>query len=640
MSKHLHRINSPADLKRLSPSQLDALAAEIRELLVDTVSKTGGHLAPNLGVVELTIALHRTLDPPQDKIVWDVSHQSYVHKLLTGRRDQIGTLRQEGGLSGFCRRCESEYDAFGAGHGSTSISAALGLAQARDLAGRRERVVAVIGDGALMGGLALEGLNQAGQLGTDLLVVLNDNEMSISPTVGAMARHLSRFRADPHLQSLRQELRDLMKYLPLGDAVVELADRFEEGVRHVVVPGALFEALGFTYLGPIDGHNIGELMGLLERAKELRGPVLLHVLTVKGKGYGPAEKDPREFHGTTPFDAATGRAERPQGAPTYSHVFGDTMLELAARDERVVAITAAMMDGTGLDGFAARYPDRCFDVGMCEEHAVTFAAGLACAGRRPVVAVYSTFLQRAYDQIVHDVCLQGLPVVFALDRAGVVGDDGPTHHGLFDIAYLRHIPGMVCMAPKDASELRHMLATALKLDGPCALRYPRGETENAALEEELNELQVGRAQRLRDGADATILALGPPVWPALRAAEKAESLGLRVGVVNLRFIKPLDREAILAAAQETHRLVTVEEGCLAGGCGSAVLELLQEAGSTDVRVHRIGVPDEFVEQGEVSRLRRRLGLDEEGILASVVELCRNETGSACRPAGRRREGGP
>jgi len=620
MNSLLDRISSPSDLRVLKPPELQRLAAEIRETLVRVVSRTGGHLAPNLGVVELTIALHLVLDSPQDKIVWDVSHQSYVHKLLTGRRERFDTLRQPGGLSGFARRDESDHDPYGAGHGSTAISAAAGLAKARDLRGGTERIVAVVGDGALTGGLAWEGINQVGDLGTDLLIVLNDNEMSISHNVGALAAYLSRIRVDPSYRSLKREVAALMNRLPLGPAMVEFADKLEEGVRHLVVPGALFEHLGFTYLGPLDGHDLEALRAMLEQAVTVSGPVLLHVQTQKGKGYAPAERNPRHFHGTGPFDPETGEPAASSGPPTYSQVLGSTMVELAERDERIVAITAAMTDGTGLDVLAERFPTRCFDVGMCEEHAVTFAAGLAAAGARPLVAVYSTFLQRSYDQVVHDVCLQGLPVVLALDRAGLAGDDGPTHHGAFDVSYLRHVPNLVGMAPRDEAELRQMLATAFDLDCPVAVRYPRGAGIGADLDQDLNRLEVGRAEVLRPGADVAILALGSRVWPAVRAAEAAAAQGVDVAVVNARFFRPLDAETVLDLARATGRLITVEENVLAGGFGSAVLELLADHGVTDVRVRRLGLPDRFIEQGHADDLLAEAGLDQEGILRAVLEL--------------------
>jgi 1-deoxy-D-xylulose-5-phosphate synthase len=624
MDSLLDGIDSPRDLLTLDTSELRKLSEEIRDELVATVSRTGGHLAANLGVVELTIALHLVLDSPPDKIIWDVGHQSYVHKLLTGRRERFGTLRQRGGLSGFATRAEGEQDPYGAGHGSTSISAALGFVKARDLRGGNERVVAVIGDGALSSGLAFEGLNHAGDLGADLLVVLNDNEMSISRNVGAMATYLSRIRLDPGYRTLKREVASLMQRLPLGDAMVELADKFEEGVRNLVVPGALFEHLGFTYLGPIDGHDVEALRELLEQAVSLSGPVLFHIQTEKGKGYRPAERDPRAFHGTPPFDPDTGRPRDAKGPPAYGEVMGSTAVELARDNDKIVAITAAMMDGTGLDVFADEFPDRCFDVGMCEEHAVTFAAGLAAAGFRPLVAVYSTFLQRAYDQLLHDVCLQRLPVVFVLDRAGLVGDDGPTHHGVFDLSYLRHLPHMVCMAPRDEAELRQMLATAFDLDGPVAIRYPRGAGPGASLDQDLNRLEVGRAEIVRPGDDAAIVAVGSRVQPALHAAEAAEADGLRVAVVNARFVKPLDAETIMRLAGTTGRLMTVEENVLAGGFGSAVLELLADKGLVDVVVRRLGLPDRFIEHGATDALLAEIGLDQAGILQAVRELCSQE----------------
>jgi 1-deoxy-D-xylulose-5-phosphate synthase len=622
MTSLLNRVQSPADLKVMSREELVQLADEVRKTIIRTVSATGGHLAPNLGAVELTIALHRTFDSPRDKLVWDVGHQCYTHKLLTGRREEFSRIRQHDGPSGFPRRSESKHDVFGAGHGSTSISAALGFATARDLRAGHEHVVAVIGDGALTGGMAFEALNHAGSRKVDLLVVLNDNEMSIGRSVGALAAYLSRIRAElvePTVRRARRDMERLLQHMPGGDTMLLAMDRLRDGMKQLVVPGMLFEQLGFTYLGPIDGHDIPGLLAMLEHAKRLRGPVMLHVLTTKGKGYDPAECDPQRFHGTRPFAVENGLCEVTEGPPTYSQVFGDTLCELAARDERVVAISAAMVAGTGLQKFQQRFPDRCFDVGMSEEHAVTFAAALAASGLRPVVAIYSTFLQRSYDQILHDVALQGLPVVFALDRAGLVGDDGPTHHGAFDLSYLRTAPGMTIMTPRDEAQLRDMLATALACEGPAALRYPRGQGTGADLSGRPRVLPVGEAEVLREGGDATILAVGTMVKEAVAAADLLAEQGVEAAVVDARFVKPLDEALILERAARGP-LVTVEENALVGGFGAAVVELLQDRSLSSCRVARRGFPDRFIEHGDGAQLRAALRLDAAGIAAATARL--------------------
>jgi len=524
MTSRLSQIRSPKQLKSLSPAELRELAEEIRQKIIATVSETGGHLASNLGVVELTLALHYVLDSPRDRIVWDVGHQCYAHKLLTGRGEGFCQLRQHGGISGFTSRSESDHDCFGAGHGSTSISAALGLAKARDLRKSNERIVAVIGDGALTGGLAFEGMNQAGDLGANLTVVLNDNNMSIAGNVGALSAHLAMIRANvtPAMRHAREELARVLERLPMGQSLVLAMDRFRDGVKGLLIQQMLFDHLGFTCLGPIDGHNLEDLIQILHQAVRLPGPVLVHAVTRKGKGYPPAERNPRKFHSTAPFDPATGEPRSRLTRPSYSAVFGDALVQMGERDESVVAITAAMLDGTGVERFNRRFPHRTFDVGLCEEHAVTFAAGLAAAGMRPVVAVYSTFLQRAYDQILHDVCLQNLPVVFAIDRAGIVGDDGPTHHGVFDLSYLRHIPNMTVMAPADEGELRDMLLTALTLNGPCALRYPRGPGVGVDLEREPVRLEVGKGELLRSGRDVALVAIGSMVQAARAAGRSGD----------------------------------------------------------------------------------------------------------------------
>jgi len=596
---------------------LEQLAAEIRKELVDTVSETGGHLAPNLGVVELTLALHLVFDSPRDRIVWDVGHQSYVHKLVTGRKSTFRELRRWGGLSGFPRPDESEHDHFTVGHASTSISTALGLALARDLAGEDYAVAAVIGDGAMTGGLAFEAMNHAGNLRTNLVVVLNDNEMSIARNVGALSGYLNRLRTDPKYTHGKDELEYLLKRIPaIGPKVFHLADRLKDSLKYLVVPGMFFEELGFLYLGPVDGHNVTALTEVLRRAKKRSGPVLVHVLTRKGRGYAPAERDPDKFHGPGPFDRQTGALKTKSAVPTYTDVFGRTLVQLAGEDPRIVAITAAMPSGTGLTGFAQVYPQRFFDVGIAEAHAVTLAAGLAKGGARPVVAVYSTFLQRAFDSVMHDVCLNRLPVVLAVDRAGIVGEDGPTHHGLFDISFLRALPGLTIMAPGDEDELRHMLKTALTLPGPSVIRYPRGSGTGVALNDNPRILPLGHARLLQEGRDLTLVALGNMVKPALEAAQLLARDGILADVVDARFVKPLDRDTILGRAAATGCLVTVEEHVLSGGFGSAVLEAAQEA-RLSARVLRLGVADRFVEHGSQAVLREVHGLTGPGIAEAV-----------------------
>ena len=621
MSRLLDNITSPRDLRDLSTNQLDELAGEIREEILGTVSRTGGHLASNLGIVELTIALHRTLESPKDKIVWDVGHQCYVHKLLTGRRERFHTLRQHGGLSGFPTPTESPHDVFGAGHGSTSISAALGLAKARDLQHGTEKVVAVIGDGALTGGMAFEALNQAGALKANMLVVLNDNEMSIARNVGGLSAYLSSLRAavvEPLVRRAREDVAALLQHVPLGAQMLEAMDRTRDAVKQLVVPGMLFEELGFTYLGPIDGHSIPDLLEVLEHALTLPGPVILHAITRKGTGYPPAEEAPRNFHGTPAFELETGQPRSAAGGERYSNVFGRMLVKLARQDPRVVGVTAAMLDGTGMELLREVLPERCFDVGMAEQHAVTFAAGLAAAGMRPFVALYSTFAQRAYDQLIHDVCLQNLPVTLVLDRAGLVGDDGPTHHGAFDLSYLRHIPNLTVMAPKDEAELCRMLVTASERTGPCAIRYPRGAGPGTPVPEVPEALEVGQAEVLAEGEDVLILAIGAAVQTAVVAAERLREEGLGTAVVNARFAKPLDGGLICDLAARIRRVVTIEEGAVAGGFGSSVMELLADSGLNGVLVHRLGLPDRFVEHGDTAVLLENLGLDAE----SLYETCR------------------
>jgi len=618
-------MKSSADIRALHDPQRQQLADEIRATIIDTVARTGGHLASNLGAVDLAIALHSVFDSPRDKIIWDVSHQCYAHKLLTGRRDEFPTLRQGGGISGFTKREESEHDAFGAGHASTSISAALGLAKARDLRGGEGHVVAVIGDGALTGGLALEGMNNAEPLRTNVMVVLNDNRMSISENVGGLALHLSKLRMAPIYKRVESRAKELVERMPAGRTLARTAEGLSHGVTRLLgsQTGVLFEELGFTYLGPIDGHNFEVMIDVLENAKKLSGPLLIHVVTQKGKGYEFAENNARIFHGISGFDVSDGSIERAHGNTSYTKAFSETLVELAAEDERIVAITAAMPDGTGLAKFAETYPDRFFDVGIAEEHAVTFAAGLAAGGLRPVVALYSTFLQRSYDQIVHDVCLQNLPVVFAVDRAGLVGEDGPTHHGTFDLSYLRHIPRLVVAAPKDTMELRDLLATALKHDGPMAIRYPRGGGPSAYTPGEMNILSIGQGEQIIAGGDAVIIAVGSTVYPAVAAAEMLGEHGIRVGVVNARFVKPLDEQLIMSVLDRRVPVVVVEDNTIVGGFGSAVIELAASKGRAMDRIVRVGVPDVFVEHDSPEALHEKMGLSADGIAETVRSLVPN-----------------
>ncbi|HEY5999532.1 MAG TPA: 1-deoxy-D-xylulose-5-phosphate synthase, partial [bacterium] len=609
------RVDAGTPVSALTAEEHERLAAEIRETIIATVAHTGGHLAPSLGVVELTIALHAVFPTPRDRIVWDVGHQCYAHKLLTGRFVNFGTLRQAGGISGFPRRAESPHDVFGTGHSGTSISAACGLAAARDALGARHKVVAVIGDGSLTSGEAFEALNHAGHLKKDLVVVLNDNEMSISPNVGALSSYLNRVLTSHLPTRMRDEFVRFIRSLPhVGEQAAKIAKRVEESVKALIVPGLLFEELGFRYVGPIPGHDVRNLVETFRNVREeFRKPVLVHVITRKGKGFPPAERDPARYHGVGPFDPATGALITAPAPPSYTAVFGRALVGEGAREPRLVAITAAMPDGTGLAPFAAAHPARFFDVGIAEQHAVTFAAGLACEGMRPVVAIYSTFLQRGYDQVLHDVCLQGLPVVFALDRGGLVGDDGATHHGLFDLAFLRSIPGMVVAAPKDEAELARLLRTALAHPGPFALRYPRGAGLGVPVDEDPQPLPVGSWEVLRPGGDLAILAVGPCVRPALEAAEALAAEGWRVGVVNARFVKPLDAAVLAETAAANPLLITAEEGVLAGGFGDAVIAQLAEQGPAGVRVERAGVPDEFVEHAPQALLRDRLGLNAAGL---------------------------
>jgi 1-deoxy-D-xylulose-5-phosphate synthase len=629
MSDILRNLQSTADLRALSLAELEDLAEEVREEIIRTVSRTGGHLASSLGVVELTIALHRILDTPQDKIIWDVGHQAYCHKLLTGRLERFGTLRQLGGISGFPKRDESSYDAFDVGHSSTSISAALGMASAREQMGGGEKVVAVIGDGSLTSGLAFEGLNQAGHLKKDLLVVLNDNEMSISPNVGALSSFLSRKMTSDLFQRLRKETETILGNVPrIGRDLLTIARRAEDSIKTLLTPGMLFEAFGFNYVGPINGHRLDELLETLQNVIRLRGPTLVHVVTRKGKGFPPAERQPALFHGVGPFDPLSGKVHAEGGGESFTAVFGKALVSAAERDARVVAITAAMQEGTGLRPFAERFPGRFYDVGIAEQHAVTFAAGLACRGLRPVVAIYSTFLQRAYDNVLHDVCLQKLPVVFALDRGGLVGADGPTHHGAFDFSYLRHIPNLTMAAPRDGAELERMLSFALQQEGPFAFRYPRGAIPQ--LPSGLaGGAPAGCGEILREGLDAVIMAVGSAIPAALQAADLLTQQGHSLTVLDPRWLKPLDHTLLLREARACGRIITVEENVLAGGFGSAVLELLSEQGLV-LPVLRLGIPDSFVEQGSPEELRTLLGLDGAG-LARRIHLFMQEGKDSSAP---------
>ena len=625
-NKFLDKINSPADVKKLSVPQLEQLAKEIRQLLISVISHTGGHLAPNLGVVELTLASHKVFDTPEDKIIFDVGHQAYIHKIITGRREQFPTLRQYGGLSGFPKRSESEHDAFGTGHSSTSISAALGMACARDLQGEDYNVVAVIGDGSMTGGMAFEALNNAGMLHKNMIVVLNDNEMSISKNVGAMSEYLYQLRTGETYNKIKNDIEGWLKNMEFGSDVLKAIRRLKGSVKYLMVPTSIFEELGFTYLGPVDGHDLDGLLDVLQAAKKIDGPVMVHVLTKKGKGYKPAEKSPNKFHGTGPFDIATGKKITNPNAPvSYTEVFGKTLTKLADTDDKIVGITAAMPDGTGLNIFAEAHKDHFFDVGIAEQHAVTAAAGMAAAGMKPVAAIYSTFMPRAYDSIMHDICMQKLHVTLCLDRAGLVGDDGYTHHGVFDYAYLRSIPNMTIMAPKDENELQHMLKTALDFDGPVSVRYPRGSGVGVALDTQWQDLPIGKAEVLRTGKDVCLWAIGSMVQTALDAAELLEAQGISAGVVNMRFAKPLDVKLLREHAQSYGKIITLEEGVLAGGVGSAILEELNEnklLEQCDVR--RFGIPDEFVMHGDKKLLFRDLGLDTPTIAAKAAAFVKGE----------------
>ncbi len=623
----LNQIHSPQDIKKLPFECLKTLGDEVRDLIIRTVSETGGHLASSLGVVELTIALLRVFSPPDDRIVFDVGHQSYAYKILTGRRDQFHSLRSRGGIAGFPKRGESEYDFFDSGHAGNAISVAAGLAQARCLSGNNHKVIAIVGDGSLTCGVSYEGLNQAGAAEKDLIIILNDNEMSISPNVGAMAAYLNRIMTGQLVTRFRDEIKNILKNIPgfMGRSIYGVARQFEDALKGFITPGRLFEDLGFNYIGPIDGHHLRHLVETLTNVKRFRKPVLLHTITCKGKGYRRAEDDPSLFHGVGPFEIESGRVYSSEGPPTYTTVFGKTMVKLAERDPKIMAITAAMEYGTGLAEFGEIFPKRFFDVGIAEQHGIIFAAGLAVEDYKPVVAIYSTFTQRGYDHIIHDVCMQNLPVIFAMDRAGIVGEDGPTHHGVFDIAFTRNVPNLVVMAPAAEDELADMLYTAIELGVPCALRYPRAKGVGVPIKEFPETIPLGKGVIARQGSDLVIIALGSMLSPALHAAEILETVGVSACVVNPRFVKPLDHELITKVSNATRHVITVEEGVLAGGFGSAVLELLADEGLTDVKVTRLGIPDVFVEHGTRNELLADYGLTPQGIANAAYAFYKTNT---------------
>lgn len=610
----LEKIDKPSDLRLIKKQLLLTLADEVREKIINVVSRTGGHLASSLGTVELTLALHYVFNAPTDKIIWDVGHQAYTHKLITGRRDDFATLRQYGGISGFPRIEESQFDPFGVGHSSTAISAALGMVVARDLKSQDYKVIAIIGDGSFTGGEAFEGLNNAGHLGKDLIVVLNDNEMFISRKVGAIAGYLTKITTAGLYKKLAKKAeRFLTRASTMGVKLTTVAKR----VKVLLFPGMIFEEMGFAYLGPFDGHNLFRLIETFETIKDMKGPVFIHVITKKGKGYKPAEKETTLFHGIDKFNPLTGELEKVKKYPTYTEIFGKTLVRLAKEDKKIIAVTAAMSVGTGLDDFSKMFPDRCFDVGIAEQHAVTFAGGLAVEGFKPVVAIYSTFLQRAIDQIIHDICLQNLGVVFAIDRAGIVGEDGATHQGSFDLSYLRMIPNLIIMVPKDENEFQHMLKTAVGLKKPVAIRYPRGEGEGAKLDKELKVLEIGKAEILEEGRDLAVIAVGKPVYAAWEAVKELSGEGIRATLVNGRFVKPLDKDLLLGLAARTTKIVTLEENVLAGGFGAAVRELLCDC---NVHIKNIGLPDKFIEHGSCEILRDKYGLSKDKIKQAIKEF--------------------
>ncbi len=617
----LSKIEGPQDVKNMSIFMLKQLAEEVRVEMINTVSKNGGHLAPNLGVVELTLALHKVFHTPQDKIIWDVGHQCYIHKLVTGRRRNFNSLRKHGGISGFPNPKESEHDAFITGHSSTSLSVALGMAISRDIKGNNNSVVAVIGDGAMTGGMAFEAMNNAGHLQQKMIVILNDNEMSIAKNVGGMSRYLTRLRTDPKYSRGKEELENIMKKIPgIGNKVFKAADRIKDSLKYLLVHGMLFEELGFTYLGPIDGHSMEDMVEVMTKAKDIPGPVLIHTITKKGKGYPPAEKNPGLFHGIGPFDIETGIPYKSSNIPSYTQIAGSTLCVLAEADQSIVAITAAMTGGTGLSEFAERFPKRFFDVGIAEQHAVTMAAAMATEDLKPVVVVYSTFLQRAYDQVIHDLCLQNLPVTLLLDRSGLVGDDGPTHHGLFDLAFLGQIPNMAIMAPKDENELQHMINTAVKLAGPAAVRYPRGAGVGCSMDEQLLSLPFGKSQVLKEGNDLAIFAVGAMVEIAEKAADQLSKLNISAAVINVRYVKPIDRDMVINYGRETGSLITLEEGILEGGFGSRLLRIINDSGLEDIEVKTMGIPDQFIEHGNRDILLQEYGLTVEKTVNNALEL--------------------
>ncbi|MBM2804599.1 MAG: deoxyxylulose-5-phosphate synthase [Deltaproteobacteria bacterium] len=623
MARLLDGVEYPKDIRGFSVEQLNQLAGEIREEVISVVSEVGGHFASTLGAVELTLALHYAFNTPEDRIIWDTGHQAYAHKLICGRRERLATIRQLGGLSGFLSREESAYDVFGAGHAGTSISAALGMVEANSLDGSARKVVAVISDGCLSAGLTYEGLNSAGHLDKDLIVILNDNEHFIDPRVGAVSSFLSKQFTTNLAVRLQKNLSTLLKSLPSGENLKHVARKLRDSFVGLVTPGFLFESLGFQYVGPIDGHNIGEMLATLENVKKIDGPTLVHVMTKKGKGYLPAEKEPIKFHAVTPFHVLTGKAKKEKGPiPTYTDIFGQSLLRLATENPKVVGITAAMGSGTGIDKLQRELPKRTYDVGIAEQHAVTFAGGMATEGFVPVVAIYSTFLQRGYDEILHDVCLQNLHVVFALDRGGLVGADGPTHHGVFDFAYMRSMPNLAIMAPKDENELQHMLKTAIDYSGPISLRYPRGEGWGVALDSEMKSLPIGKAELLRDGSDVVIAAIGQTVLPALKAAQELAPLGINAAVVNARFVKPLDGELFGELLNRIPRLITVEDHVIAGGFGSALIEFLADQNITGVEIKRLGVPDRFIPHGTQDELRKMCGFDKDAIAQAALQIMR------------------
>ncbi|HQG51418.1 MAG: 1-deoxy-D-xylulose-5-phosphate synthase [Syntrophorhabdaceae bacterium] len=619
---YLEKINSPDDLKRLVLPELETLSDEIRTLIIEVVSKNGGHLSSSLGVVELTLALHYVFDTPVDKIIWDVGHQCYTHKIITGRREKFRTLRQDNGISGFPSRQESVYDVFNTGHASNSISIAVGLSEAKKKMNQSHKIVTVIGDGSLTGGMSFEALNHAGHLKSDIIVILNDNEMSISKNIGALSSHLSRIMTGEFVSNAREELKKMLKNIPaLGDKVYKAAKHIEESIKGFVTPGIIFEQLGFQYFGPVDGHNLNYLIETFKNIKRLKGPIFVHIVTKKGRGYIHAEDDPAKFHGISKFEVETGA---PSGDKTeaYTDIFGDAIIELAEKYDKIIAITAAMGLGTGLEKFSKRFPDRFFDIGIAEQHGVTFAAALALGGLKPFVAIYSTFLQRSYDQIILDVCLQGLPVVFAVDRSGIVGQDGPTHHGAFDITYFRHIPNMILMAPKDGEELRHMLYSAYMYDKPTAIRYPRGKVHGPKTFNGFEEIPIGTWEKLRDGDDLAIIACGNTVYPSIQAATELAAEGIQCTVINGRFIKPMDKDMLFEMACSKKRILTVEENTLVGGFGGGIMEFLSDEGIY-ASVRRLGMPDKFLTYGTQETLRGKVGLTSEGIKNTIRKWLKN-----------------